>query len=178
MKQSIGFVFILAVALFILAIPAKSLACDISVDGWMTDTEDRPISNNTFNIVVNKRGIITSTNPGGFFYHIQASPLDVALNSITISALIPPEFNTHGGKPVKVYLNGTQVYNGSDLSHTLFDIPSGSVIQMKIHLKYAEIKNPISPPYPKTYYFDAAFVLDPAYGVSGSAQATLTAELH
>ncbi|MCK4224715.1 MAG: hypothetical protein KAX39_06015 [candidate division Zixibacteria bacterium] len=170
--------FVLITVLFVWTVPMKSWACHINVDGWMSDTEGCPIPNNTFNLVVKKNGIITSTNPGGFFYNIEVSTLDWALNSLTISALIPPEFNLHSGKPVKVFLNGTQIYNGSDVSHTLTAIPANSVVTMRVHLKYGLIRSPISPPYPKTYIFDAAFSLDPAYyGVMGTAQATLTAVL-
>ena len=179
MKHTIklALAFVLITVLFVWTLPMKSWACHIDVDGWMTDTEGRPIPNNTFNLVVKKNGIIVSTNPGGFFYNIQVSTLYWALNSLTISALIPPEFDLHSRKPVKVFLNGLQIYNGSDVSFSLTDIPANSVVIMKVHLKYGLIRSPISPPYPKTYIFDAAFSLDPAYDVFGSAQATLTAEL-
>ena len=163
------------VAMIIMAVPSTGLACHINVNGWMTDTEGRPVSGNTFNVVVNKRGIISSTNPGGFFYNIEVSTNEWALNSLTISVLLPLEFNTHSGKAVKVFVNGSQVYNGSSLSVTVNDIPAGSTVTMMVHLKYALIKDLAVGPYPQTCTFDAVFSVDPDYAVYGSAAATLTA---
>jgi hypothetical protein len=179
MKHAIklSLVFVLVMVLFGWTFPTKGWTCHISVDGWMSDTEGCPIPDNTFNLVVKKNDIIASTNPGGFFYNLQVSTLAWAWNSLTISAWIPPEFVLHGGKPVKVFLNGSQIYKGSDLSYTLTDIPANSVVTMRIHVKYGLIRSPISPPYPKTYLFDARLSLDPFGGVMGTIWATLTAVL-
>ena len=173
----LSLVFVLVMVLFGWTFPTKSWACHISVDGWMSDTEGRPIPDNTFRLVVKKNGIIVSTNPGGFFYNIQVSTPEWAWNALTITALIPSEFSLHGGKPVKVFLNGSQVYKGSDLSYTLTDIPANSVMTMQVHVKYGLIRSPISPPYPKTYIFDARLSLDPPGGVMGTIWDTLTAVL-
>ncbi len=179
MKHTIklSLVLFLAVILIAWALPERSWACHVIVDGWMSDTEGNPIPDNTFNLVVKKNGIIVSTNPGGFFYNLQVSAPEWGWNSLTISASIPADFNLHGGKPVKVFVNGLQVYNGSDLKHTLTDISANSVVTMQIHLKYGLIRSPISPPYPKTYLFDARTSLDPPGGVMGNIWATLTAVL-
>ncbi len=178
MKHTIklALAFVLIAVLFVWTFPMKSWACHIDVDGWMTDTEGRPIPNNTFNLVVKKNGIIVSTNPGGFFYHIQVSTVGWALNWLDICAVIPPEFNLHGGKPVKVFLDGSPVSTDGDVCPPrVYDIPAHSVVTVQIHLKFA--KQQWSPPYPKDYDFTAIFNFDEPYGVSGSAQATLTAEL-
>jgi hypothetical protein len=169
---------VLLMALFGWAFPTKGWACHVSVDGWMTDTEGSPIPDNTFTLVVKKNDIIASTNPGGFFYNIEISTLEWVWNSLTITALIPPEFDLHGGKPVKVFLNGTQIYNGRELSHTLTDIPANSLVIIQVHVKYGLIGSPISPPYPKTYLFDARLSLDPFGGQMGTLWDTLTAVLH
>jgi hypothetical protein len=174
-KLSVAFALIMVFSVW--TFPTKSWACHVSVDGWMSDTEGRPIPDNTFTLVVKKNGIIASTNPGGFFYNIQISTLEWAWNSLTITALIPPEFDLHGGKPVKVFLNDNQIYNGRELSHTLTDIPANSVVIMQVHLKYGLIRSPISPPYPKTYLFDARLSLDPFGGQMGTLWDTLTAVL-
>lgn len=180
MKHTIklALTFVLITVLFVWTFPMKSWACHIEVDGWVTDTEGRPIPGNTFTLVVKKNGWITSTNPGGFFYNIQVSTLEWALNSLEICAVIEgfsTDFKLHGGKPVKVFLDGSPVNDVSNLCATVYDIPAYSVVTMQIHLKH--VKGWMTGSYPRTYTFGATFDLDPAYDVFGSAQATLTAEL-
>ena len=169
-KLSLGFVLVMV--LFVWTFPTKGWACHISVDGWMTDTEGRPLPDNTFRLVVKKNGKITSTNPGGFFYNFQFSTEEWFWNSIEITPSIPSEFNLHGGNPVKVFLDGAQFYNGPGPIPPLTNVAPYSVVTVQIHVKYA--KGLVPPPCPWTYFFNAAFTLDPPESVFGSAQATLT----
>jgi len=176
MKHTIklALAFVLITVLFVWTLPTKSLACHLTVDCWMSDTEGRPIPGNIFDIVLKKNGTVTSTNPGGFFYYIQFDTEDWFWNSIQITPSLPPQFDVHGGNPVKVFLNGAQIYNGSLPIPALTDVDPHSVVTVQIHVKY--VKGLVPPPCPHTYFFGADFVLVPDYDISGSAECTLTDE--
>jgi hypothetical protein len=149
----------------------------VYVDGWITGTDDDPIPGNTFRVVMHRNGRVSSTNPGGFLYWVSLDT-DVVLTSATITASIPADFDLHSGKPVKVYMDGMQVYNGSSLSYTAMGVPAGGTVLMRIHLKYGLIGDTVDPSYfPQTYGFDASFSTSPAYTINGSAYTELTAYL-
>jgi hypothetical protein len=148
---------------------------EVYVDGWITGTDEKPLPVNEFRVVIHRSGRVSSTNPGGFLYWVSLET-DYELDVATITPIIPSDFRTHGGNPVKVYLNGMQVYNGSDLTYTALGVPAGGTLLMRIHLKYALIGDTVDPSmYPETYGFDASFDITPAYTIDGSAYTELTA---
>jgi len=128
-----------------------------NVTKWWSDTEFVPMSdpmyNNAFFVVYHdKTGKVTSTNPGGFFININVTLLPNT-NSLTITDEIinhikgAGDFATQGGRPIQLFLDGTDVtdkfdltFNGTFMNASLKTgqtIGPGSVLYLKMHLDYA-----------------------------------------
>jgi len=133
-------------------------ACIVTnVTKWWSDTEFVPMSdpmyNNAFFVVYHdKTGKVTSTNPGGFFININVTLLPNT-NSLVITDEIinhikgAGDFATQGGRPIQLFLDGTDVtdkfdltFNGTFMNASLKTgqtIGPGSVLYLKMHLDYA-----------------------------------------
>ena len=83
---------------------------------------------------------LVATNPGQVFYHIDITNYwPIAVDKLTIYANFPSDFVMKGSGPIHIFLDGAQITGSciiADGAITIFNIPSGSVVEIVIHLDY------------------------------------------
>ncbi|MFX0009865.1 MAG: carboxypeptidase-like regulatory domain-containing protein, partial [Candidatus Hermodarchaeota archaeon] len=83
---------------------------------------------------------LVATNPGQIFYHININNYwPISVDELIVNTNIPFDFEKKGCNPIHVFLDGEQITDSCILVDgliTIFDIPSGSLVEIIVHLDY------------------------------------------
>jgi len=84
--------------------------------------------------------MLIATNPGQVFYHIDITNYwPIPLDELTIYPNIPSDFVMKSSEPIHIYLDGVQITTSCiivDGAIKILDVPSGSKVEIVIHLDY------------------------------------------
>lgn len=118
----------------------------LDVDSYITEDESGGTIND-FDVIFRKSKVdgvegfmLVATNPGQIFYNIEiTNNWPISVDELTINANIPSDFVTKGSGPIHVFLDGVEITESCiivDGAITVFDVPSGSILKIVIHLDY------------------------------------------
>jgi len=178
MKTSLPLFFVLltlclAYSVYGLTIVTTHIASTVKVKPavtasvWVTDSDFNNIS--SFRAVFRpdrKTGlyVLTSTNPGQFFLNILGTNLKSTPVNITIMYSLDPAFKLKEiGKPIHVYadkdreIDITQSVLIKDGTIEAYNVPSGGVVYVVIHLDYVLKGTKYSPSQVEAWYSEHTF---------------------